>query len=73
MSPEEIKAKIKDIVTNHIRSAEDPEAAAQVTADLHDVMTAKMREKVLGKTEAPADVEVEDDGDDENADEDEQE
>ena len=51
MSPEEIKAKIKDIITNQIRAAEDPSAADQISVDIHDILTAKMREKVLGKTE----------------------
>ena len=51
MTPEEIKSKIKDIITNHIRSAEDPSAEDACRADLHAVLTAKMREKVLGNSE----------------------
>lgn len=62
MTPDEIQSKIKDIITNHIRSAEDPAAGELVRSDLHDVLTAKMREKVLGKVETPAaDVTVDDD------------
>jgi hypothetical protein len=51
MTPEEIQQKIKDIITNHIRASEDPSASDQVTADLHSVLTAKMRDKVLGQQE----------------------
>lgn len=61
MDSEEIKQKIKDIITNHIRSAEDPTAADQIKIDLHDVLTAKMREKVLGRSEEQSQVEIVDD------------
>ena len=57
MTSDEIRAKIKDIITNHIRSSEDPEALELVKSDLHDVLTAKMREKVLGKSEEEPEAE----------------
>lgn len=63
MSPEEIQQKIKDIITNHIRSSEDPAAAEQVSIDLHDVLTAKMRDKVIGSADLDQDVETDDDFD----------
>lgn len=58
MTPEEIKDRIKEIIVNQIRAAEDPKAAETQAKDIHDVLTAKMREKVLGT--AAAEVTVED-------------
>lgn len=61
MDKDEVLGKLKDVINSLIKdNPEDPENAKEghadaATAALHDVITAKMRERVAG-AQAPADT-----------------
>lgn len=67
MDSTEIKATIKDMLSNLIR--DDAEGARQ---NLHDVLAAKMRERIAPETPAPEDDQDPDDQDPDNQDPDNQ-
>lgn len=65
MDPQEVTDRLKNVITNIIK--DDPEAAR---AELHDVLAAKMRDRVNPPSETEASTEDSSEDDDEVLDDD---